>query len=371
MPGAEDKLADQVSDVLTALVKGQWLKGAGSLRQIAVRASPRHGATTAIFFEANLSLRLFVKFSLQDVGREHQGYKTLQPCKAYSGHLIAPVLIGDEPLFILPFQEASTLHDVVCRPSAHRKLILAIYSDFLQESEHLYKETLSSHTSREFAASLKSRISSRLERLDSILGVPFSSLEIVINGKSHGGFGGWIDKFYRLLDPLPPIHHCTIHGDEHAKNLLIFDAALERYTPNGWVIIDYTNATSTGDWAYAIAKMSFWWDFYHVLELAKSNAKLRTSLKSRVSLNRNTLSLSYDPTVLAASSVPVCKTLASRTEKFANRMATLLDEDETWKRRMRATKFAVVFGSVPLNYKSSPFAIPIMLDMCRTYIGVP
>lgn len=206
------------------------------------------------------------------------------------------------------------------------------------------------------------RIWDRIGKMEQRFGINgFSNIDIVVNDREYGNFGNLMDTFSDNIEKTELRFACTIHGDEHAKNIMIYNDAITR-SPTGWVIIDYVNVMKEADWIFSIAKMLQWWEFYCVLEQAKQDNKLQQILRANLELRDRRLIITYDKNALQGQVSTLCRDLQQMVLTLAQETADAFEEDEqVWHQRLELALFSVIFGSAPLHFGKADFAVPIMI----------
>lgn len=360
------KLANQLREhVIKPGIKLAWLKGMGNPQKVEVRKSRHQGATDAVIFEVAVELKLFLKFSY-DAEKEIKGYRLLSQAQGYKGHLVSPLfseLDLANNVMLMPYQEAKELYELIREGGANKEYIKKLYKNFLETSKKLWVSTKLSSASYDFKEIYKKRIIDRLDRMRNELGISdIYTLKFVINGSNYGTFGEVWRKFISNIDTLNHVCPCTTHGDEHAKNILIYNGAVRLEDKEGWVIVDYVNAKKESDWIFSIAKMLHWWQFYYVLELAKSKNEVKKELNSSWKIQGKRLNLSYDANALEKHTPEICRVLGKEVMNFAKEVGEQFSENPAnWQKRLKLALFSVIFGSMPLHFKEADFAIPIMI----------
>jgi hypothetical protein len=370
------RLCNIVEGMIEEAIYVNWLHGTAK-PTVEVVPAQTFGATDAIMLQAKVELELFVKFHPRDARKEELGYELLRTkSQALSRNLIHPLpttgtTFGTLPLWLTPRVDAITLHELVCgenQTPRTNKEVEAVYDDILQKLRTLWYETAATPALGLPQEIYVGRVRDRFELLKQRLKEPhLEDFEIVVDAgageKEYGTFGSIIEDFEAQLEKHKLVVSCTTHGDEHAKNLMVLRARTSGTPPN-WVIIDYVNTREYSDWLFSIAKMLHWWDFYHVLELAKTNEELRKSLQADWTLDKTKkrLVLSYDGAALAESVHPLCAQLGKKVHILAEEVAKHFNEEEpAWYERLQLATFAVVFGSVAGHVDAADFAVPIML----------
>jgi hypothetical protein len=367
----EARLCKIVRDMIEESLQYNWLhKPARPI--IDVLPSQEVGAADAIIFRANVNIELFVKFHPEDATRENNGYQTLlEGPNEFTSHLIPSLhMTGNTPLWLTPLVDAITLHDLACRPGVvllFDQWIKRLYEDFFGAMRALWFETRKISTPPDFKQIYVNRIWDRIDPMERGFNIhSFRDLVIEVNGVKYGVFENVMTDFEeRIIRAGAGVHSsCTIHGDEHARNIMAYRNAVGR-NPTGWVIVDYVNARKEADWVFSIAKMLYWWQFYCVLELAKQDSSLRESLKAGydpAELQHNRLIITYDDKELKRQIPARCRDLQELVLMFAQTVATAFGEDpQQYQQRLELALFSVIFASAPLHFGRADFAVPIMI----------
>jgi hypothetical protein len=359
------KLAAQVQPQVRNILVASLLGGVPSYfgeAEVHLAPSSTRGATSAIIYEANARLRFFVKVHLADAVRELQGYRRLAKASpVMASHLVSPVGGGtsDIPIMLYPYVSAETFHALVLKyGSSSRPQLEVIYEHFLQTLyESLWKPTR--HRSSRILSFYSRRLMSRSRDLASAWGRS-SKLDFAIrvNGKDYGTASDVISSVTERLRQCIPSFACTIHGDEHAKNLMV-----DMAEPDSWVLIDYVNANPQGDWVFSLAKMLQWWRLYSAIEEATHDADLARSLKSRTRVSDRLVSARYEHEPLRRALPATAKAFEKRTLAFGDRVGRRF-RDSTWRERLPLAYFCVLWASIVHHVSERPFAVPPMLDEC-------
>ncbi len=366
----EAKLCRMVHDIIEQSLQYNWLHRTAK-PIIDVRPSQEVGATDAIIFRANVNIDLFVKFHLEDFRREDNGYKILyEGPNEFASHLIPPLPTpSSAPLWLTPLVDATTLHDLACRPGKSPlfdQWIKQLYEDFFSAMKALWFQTKTS-ISPDFRQIYVNRIWDRIDLMERGFNISsFKDLTIEVNGVKYGVFENLMANFADRMNRASASVHssCTIHGDEHAKNIMAYRNA-RGHDPTGWVIVDYVNASKESDWIFSIAKMLFWWQFYCVLELAKQDSSLRETLRAGYDtekLKQNQLIIMYDDKSLEQQVPDRCRDLQQMVLAFAQTTAVAFGEDPLeCLQRLELALFSVIFASASIHFGKADFAVPIMI----------
>lgn len=373
-----EKLCAMANEMVAESLEATWLRGAAKPR-VQLIPSEQIGQTGAIILRGTVEFPLHVKLHHKDAGREVAGYTVLgNGPDEFTRHLVGPLPTTgtDQPLlWLTPRVEADELHELTSAPSVssqQQRWTHSVYANILASLKALWLHTRTPlESSEEVLHIYEERIGNRLEVLEGALGLPdFYDVRLDVDEhgddgatlRSYGAFTDVMQHFDDMAGNLSVPYTCTTHGDEHAKNILIYKDAARKHNPRGWVIIDYAGARSRSDWIFSIAKMLQWWQFYCVLELAKHNVTLRDSLRTRMEKKDGSLILGYDRSALMQAVPPLCHELRHDVLAFAERVANDFGEDSaSWRARLQLAYFSVVFASAPLHLKDNAFAVPVMI----------
>jgi len=362
--GTSRRRANQLREAIKHAIYYKWLKEAG-VPKVHVTKSKHQGATDAIIFEADARIKFHLKDSLFGAPKEKEGYNILkEQWKEHKSHIVPPLfedVKGLDAIMLVPYQNAVTLHTLIANRNAADDWIKELYKDFLKTSKNLWISSKLPHPCN-LEQIYKRRIIERNALLKEELNRDqINNLEVIINRKSYGTLGEWMNKFSAHLAKLRVNHSCTIHGDEHANNIMIYNDAIN-LDPTGWVLIDYVNVRKNSDWIFSVAKMLQWWQFYYVLELAKSKDTVKKQLHSMYKIRGEKLELNYTEDTLNKYSPSICKELEKEVMEFANEVGADFQESQAdWQKRLKLALFSVIFGSMPLHFKEVDFAIPVMI----------
>ncbi|HYT37707.1 MAG TPA: hypothetical protein VEL49_11070 [Ktedonobacteraceae bacterium] len=367
----EAKLCRMVRDIIEESLQYNWLHRTAK-PIIDIGLSQEVGATDAIIFRANVNIELFVKFHPENATRENNGYNILlQGPNEFTSHLVPPLPTrGNIPLWLTPLVDATTLHDLACRPGKSAQFdqwLRRLYEDFFSAMKALWFQTRKTSTPPDFRQIYANRIWDRIALMEQGFNIPsFKDLVIKVNGVKYDVFENLMANFEERMNRLSASVHssCTLHGDEHAKNIMVFRNAIG-HNPTGWVIVDYVNAKKEADWIFSIAKMLFWWQFYCVLELAKQDSSIRETLKAAYDteeLKHNRLIITYDEKELERQVPARCRDLQQMVLTFAQTIAAAFGEDPMeFHQRLKLALFSVIFASAPIHFGKADFVVPIMI----------
>ncbi len=373
------KLYGWVRDIVQNEIHHNWLHGTAKPQRVSVGPPSEIGATDAIILQADVHVRIFVKMHPEDPEREFRGYDILcQGPQEFVKHLVPPIPSSlDSPhlLWLTPHVDATTLHQLVYRNSSSghfNRWIKELYADFLRNMEELWTNTRT-FPPPNLRQIYVERIWDKIGRMNEILKIDnIMDMHIRVNTNEYGLFSGLIDRFIDQVDSANKNMHfaCTTHGDEHAKNIMVYEETISRKS-SGWIIVDYVNAKKEADWIFSIAHMLQWWQFYYVLELAKRDQNLEQALNARMVLNDNVLTIEYNQEVLESHISSRCLELKQMLLTFTQRIAQDFGEDEqNWRQRLNLALFSVIFAAAPLHFGKADFALPIMIgESLKSLVG--
>lgn len=378
----DQRIRRQVKAIIEEMIHSTWLHKLG-VAKAEIIPSKYSGGTSAVIFEANVQVRLVVKYHSHDVPNERNGYQLLKkgPDRVKM-HLVVPVtldrLVKRPVVWITPHARATPLHELVVRLTGRSTVpdwLAALYDDFLDTMSALWTQTKTAVGQKQAGQILRDiyvkRIYTRTtmieEGLDQLgFDVPdLMALKIDVNGHTFDGktFKDVFDDFEeRLMAVKSTVSAtCTAHYDEHANNILVTENQAH-HTPDAWLLIDYVNSRLNADWVYSIAKMRYWWAFYCVIEQSKLNKELQNTLDGQIWVEDGTLKLTYQQEALRASVPPICLELDKRVMALAEAVAADFNEvGDDWRRRLDLAYFAVVYGAAALHFAEWPYAAPILL----------
>jgi hypothetical protein len=363
-----EKLQRQLAEgpIKQAILLG-WLKGAGDAT-VKLTRSPAQGATNAIIMRAEVTLDFHVKFDVDAVKKEREGYEILARSERYRGHLVPPLfqeLVDTMPsasvVMLVPFEKAIRFADLVGEGRASDDMIKRSHRDFLDVNSDLWRSTLT--TARVNLLNVYwRRVRERRDQLAERIGLEsLDGVELVVNGESYGEMGLLFERMRERLERVSRPQGCTSHGDENATNVMVPHEAYEYGHHSDWLIVDYVNTGEQNDWIFSIAKMLQDWRFDQVLRMAAINEDIRLALAGRWEVDGSRLVLSYNTGSLAACAPPVCQELEEMTLRLAEEFAAECGESD-WRDRLELACSAVTFGSVPLRMVADPFSLPVLLD---------
>jgi hypothetical protein len=362
------KIENLVKDIIQQSIYYDWFHRTANPR-VTTNLSNAFGMTDAVTLRAHIQMDLFVKFHPDNVLREESGYKLLyESSDEFARHLVPSFPLPTEPkvLWLTPFVNAKTLHEFAYKTGKaepFEQWIKKTHDDVLSKMQELWERT-KTPTPPNVEELYIERIWKRAPLLEEKLrSHHLQNISIKVNEKEYGSLESIMDKFIEQINRTKPLYSCTTHSDEHAKNILIYEDAERRRSAEGWLIIDYAGARKQSDWILSIAKMLQWWDYYCVLEEAKSDFKIKRALEVSPCRPKNgQLVLSYNEDALKEL-IPVrCQDFSKRVYSFAQEVGIKFGEGEqTWKQRLELALFSIIFASAPLHFEKADFIVPIMI----------
>lgn len=360
------QLKQHLEDILPAL----WLEGFGDV-EVELDDNPAlKGATDALFYEIVAKINFVIKFGLIDVPNEQRGYKILsQASSALKKHLVP--LIGEgkkiydlglnKAILLTPYINSLTLHQIVSQEIADKKWILDLYGNILNELKNLWRKTRNSKKPSLEDIYIR-RLHSRLTEFKKKFKINRQSkIKLIINDKKFNIEGEIIPAIQKKIIKLKNRvkYSCVVHGDEHAKNILVKEDSVG-LDKQSWVLIDCGNARLEGDWIFSIAKILHWWKVYFALE----NAKQKQNLKGVFKIDKNLIKIEYNVKSFKKRFPKICDDLYSETLKFC-RIANkeiFKEKDSVWQERLKIALFINLFGAITRHsdYKSK-FALPFLI----------
>lgn len=365
-------LRSQIGRFVEVLIANKWLANAVS-PSVDVMRVDSDGGTDAITLKAAATIQFFVKHHPTAAQREFDGFSYLmQGPMAFHKHLIAPLATPADTrsniIWVAPYLDASSLQRLVMRhvPDERYEWVIHLYRNVLQNMKQLWIDTRHPGTAPDIMQIYyQTRI---LERHDSFAkGFQTSrldDLEIVVNEHSFGTYGELAARFSQRVSKAAkamPRAACTVHGDEHANNILI-KQSIAVMSPEAWYIVDYVNATPQGDWVFSLAKMLYWWRFQCVVEQAKKDNELRKRLKPDSKIEGQRLLLTYDRETLKASVPLLSHQLEREVQGLARGVCREFGETRrNMEARLQLAQVAAIWGSAANHFRRHAFAVPIML----------
>ncbi len=361
---------DQAKGVIEDSLRFNWLHNT-AMPRVKIDSFLERGGSNAIILTAKVQVELAVKFHVKDAPVEALGYDILREAglDELREHLI-PALptYGLPVLWLTPYLSADTLHTVACKDhplQAYERRISRLYAHFLQVSKALWVTTKTSAPSDLLKQIYVPRIPERIGRLEQALHTDdLDRLTVVVNKRPFEAIGSVLTDFADMVDAAHIEYACTTHGDEHAKNIMV-SRNLQLLDRTGWSLIDYTHARRQSDWLFSIARMLYWWRFYCVLEMAKTDRDLRERLEIKPldgAMDDGKLNISYNEAQLEASVPQLCRTLDHQVMEFAETVAQEFGETaHAWQERLKLALFSVVFASALGHFEQAPFVVPVMI----------
>jgi hypothetical protein len=370
----EDSYKKDIKNHLEAYLPALWLEGFGNLANLKLVKDKRlKGVTDVNFYKVKASTEFVIKFSLNDVPKEKEGHGILKKASPTLNSHLVPLLgeakgvedVGlNEAILLTPYINSLTLHEIVANYETltTKSWILGLYHNFLNELRVLWKTTkkTKNYSLKDiYYKRLTSRLSEfkREEKLDTT-----SDLSLVINGKekkSESEIKTYIqDRIEKLENKVK--YSCTVHGDEHANNILIRKENIgldERY----WYLIDCGNALDRGDWIFSIAKILHWWKVYFIIESAKGKKDLNGYYRK---ISKNKIEVRYDAELFKRRLPMLCKKLYNKTLNFSKEVNEEIFKEKTsvWKERLNIALFTILFGAITRHLtREKRFAIPFLI----------
>lgn len=345
----------------------ELLRGFGESR-VSVALAGDRGASGASTFAATAKVHFFVKQNVdpEQARAERDGYDLLQDDAApkFRERLVPPIIPSSGyPVMLFPQLGGGyyeTLHDWVSgSASQERKLTLyrAILESFLND---LWIPSASPEPA-DLKKIYRARSHERAKSLVRLLGsdVDYRKLTIQINGSGMGRLGDYIDVVDEFCASAIVTPSCTIHGDEHPRNIMVDPQ-------DDWVVVDYASARRKADWVYSLAKALHWWRVYYCLDNARRDGDLLSDLdaKVRLSPDKKTLHLRYNEGAHRQALTPICALFENQVRDVGKQASSHFD-DPQWQSRLSLAYFAVVLGNTTALLKDRPkknrFVVPAML----------
>jgi hypothetical protein len=366
----KDPFKPQIKTHLEDILPGIWLEGFGEVKVNLENNPSLKGATDAFFYEVEATIKFVIKFGLNDVPKEKLGHKILETASpSLKGHLVP--LIGkdkelddlglNKALLLTPYINSITLHDLVSQKVIHKKWLFDLYLDFLNEQKKLWEITRKPKKPC-YEELYLHRLTSRFLAFKEECGLNKNlKVTLIVNNKKINLEEEIIpeiqNRLVKICDKLR--FSCTIHGDEHAKNILIRRNCVG-VDKRAWALIDCGNAREDGDWIFSIAKILHWWKVYFAIENAKKNKDLEgdfSSDKDRIIIKYNKRSFRND--------IPnICNELYDQTLVFCKRVNKEIfrEKPAAWQERLKIALFINLFGAVTRHLsRESKFAIPFLI----------
>lgn len=375
---AKDPYKPQIKTHLEDFLPSVWLEGHGNIK-IDLKNNPElKGATNAIFYEVEAKVKFVMKFGLRDVPKEKSGYKILKNSSTRLKDHLVP-LIGEDKniddlgfnkaILLTPYINSSTLHEIVSQKIAHKEWIFRLYSDFLNELKNLWKETCKPDKPCLEEIYLKRLTSRFLEFKKEIKLKEKSKTRLIINSKEIKIEEEIIpfiqEKIAKLRNKVK--HSCTIHGDEHAKNILVRKSSIG-IDEKAWVLIDCGNALEQGDWIFSIAKILHWWKVYFAIENMKGKNNIDGQFKK---ISNDKIEIQYDEVAFRKNIPKICEELTDKTLSFCKEVNKEIfqEKDSAWRQRLNIALFIMLFGSAALHLDpKKKFAVPFLIGESFRYL---
>jgi len=368
---SEEKVINSLKTHLQYALSGIWLKNFGKVT-VEVKKDPRlQGVTDAYLYRVFTKANFVVKHDYADVPKEKKGYEILKDASpSLSSHLVPPLEEGKNPdgvrylneaVLLTPHINSLTLHEIITKKKAEKNYIYSLYSDFLNKLKNLWSDTHNSTKPNIGRIYLVERLDERLRKFKDFYDLK-GNLKIILNKREIELTRKIIpDLQKRLLNLKDKINYsCTIHGDEHAKNILVRKESIGKDS-EAWVLIDYTNTQEKSDWIISIAKILHWFKVYFVIE----NARRKRDLHGRIEkISSNTLKVEYTEGDFKKKIPRICDELYSRTLNFCNEANKEIfhEPDSIWKERLKIALFIMLFGAVTRHFEpEKEFAIPFLI----------
>jgi hypothetical protein len=377
----ENRVLNWANDAIKDVFYYDWFHTAAA-PIVNTRVHRESGVSDAIILKADVQIELFVKFHPQASRDEEGGYQLLQRNEEFARHLIpslSQTSTNSQIFWLAPLINAKTLHQLIheqVNNKAFDRWVKRVYNNFLDRTKKLWEDTRVPDPP-DLREIYLNRIWKRETTLQDGLGIDdLSNVNLVVNGKDYGSYKELMSNLSERIDKIELSSSCTTHSDEHANNIMIYNDAERNRSEDGWIIIDYAGVQKNSDWILSIAKMFQWWEYYCVLERAKNDNALQSSLNASRKLHRlrstgkRELHLSYNEEVLKAQVSPRCKELSQKVLEFARDVGRLWGEDEdSWNQRLKLALFSIIFASVPLHIGKADFAVPIMIGEGLKYLS--
>ena len=367
----EERIKNFLKAHLQHALSALWLNNFGKVK-VEVEKDPRlEGATDACLYKVLTKANFVVKFDLEGVPKEKVGYEILKNTSdSLKNHLVPPLEEAKNPenikhlnegILLSPHINSLTLHEITAKKKANKRYILELYSDFLNKIKNLWIDTRTSAKPNIGRIYLVERLDERFKKFKEFYGLK-RNVKIILNRQEIDLERKVIQEVQkRLLNLKGKIKYsCTIHGDEHAKNILIREESIGKDN-KAWVLIDYTNVQKQGDWIFSIAKILHWWKVYFAIE----NAKKRKDLNGKVEkISNNTLKIEYDENSFRKRIPKICDELSNKTLKFCKQVnkEVFLEPASVWQERLKIALFIILFGAVTRHFdQKKKFAIPFLI----------
>jgi hypothetical protein len=370
----------QVAQFIEDLIRFQWLANL-STPNIEVERRRSDGGTDAITLSAYAKIPLFVKHHPEAVRREFAGFTSLQSGpQSFRAHLVPPLATRDDSyqMWVAPYVEGSALHALAMEPAQPKdqQWIIKLYRDVLANMKNLWISTRQDTATADLRdIYFHSRFVKRQNKLKKGFNTSnLDTLRLIVNDEECGTYSACVAAFsQRVTAAADTVPHacCTVHGDEHANNILV-QRNPAYIDPTAWYLVDYVNSTKAGDWVFSVAKMLYWWKFYCVVELAKQDTKLLADLSAHWDIHDGALSLQYNRDALMKRVPPICALLEAEIMRMAAEVGKEFGEKKrVWEERLRLAQVAAIWGSAAYHFPKHSFAVPIMLGEAIRILNEP
>lgn len=371
-------LKSQIEKEINKNILITWLNGYGNVETKLTKNARLVGATNAVLFQVDSKIRFAVKYHTDDVPDEKKGYEILAAgYPVFARQHLVPVLFRDDierSTLLLPYLLSTSLHEVIAEKKAQPSwLIDYFYTDFLNEMRTLWNKTKTKTPPNLHAIYLK-RINDRCAELQDFYALDdIRGMELVVNDQYYGTLGDIISSVNKKLRNISSSlkYSCTIHGDEHAKNILIKDSDLETFQKS-WVIIDCVKVQKNYDWVFSIGKMLHWWLVYYAIENYKKNNNKSLNCKLIVGKKKHRIQSFYNEKEFSKLIPNICSELKDKVLTFTRRVGeeTFKEDKNVLHERLQIALFSILFGSIPRHFKKNDrFAIPILLGESLKYLN--
>ena len=367
---SEDAISLQIKNQIADVVNEFLLNGYSKAKVTLRKDKKLRGATDAIFYKVITSLEFVVKFHLRDGILDKNGYSLLSSySKNLARHLVPPLFATEiNPAIVFtPYINSVSLHEIVYKGLATDDWILkGLYEDFLSEIENLWKRSLT-NSKPDLKNIYLRRLNDRARIIEDFWDLNnIRETEFIINGKSAGKFN---DILLFLENRLTEIqkrinYSCSVHGDEHAKNILVKKDEIN-FNKKAWALIDYVNARKNWDWVFSIAKILHWWQLYYFIDCEiERKAKSLHGNTIRINRESNKIRVSYDQSIYKKKNPKVYNLLCNRVLKFSEDVNRKIFKEppNNYRERLKIALFITYFGSISRHLeKRKSFAIPLLI----------
>ena len=368
---SEEKIINSLKTHLQYALSGIWLKNFGKVTVEVKKDHRLQGATDAYLYRVFTKANFVVKHDYDDVPKEKRGYEILKNASpSLRTHLVPPLEEGKNPdgvrylneaILLTPHINSLTLHKIISKKKVEKNYIYTLHSDFLNRLKNLWSNTRNSTKPNIGKIYLVERLDERLRKFKDFYNLK-GNLKIILNKQEIELTRKIIpDLQKKLLSLKDKINYsCTIHGDEHAKNILVREESIGKDS-EAWVLIDYTNTQEESDWIISIAKILYWFKVYFVIENARKKNNLHDHIKK---VSSNTLRIEYNANNFRKRIPEICNELYCRTLDFCNKAnkEIFYESNYVWKERLKIALFIILFGSVTRHFEpEKKFAIPFLI----------